>query len=139
MQELVYGLDELAQVAQWIRGQAKGSLLWCFYGEMGVGKTTLITELARQLGVKDQVSSPTFSLVNEYEAGSETVFHFDFYRVKDLEEVYDIGYETYFNSNAICLIEWPERIEPLLAGERYLKLNLSILENKRRIVAEVIE
>ena len=81
---------------------------------MGVGKTTLIKELVKQLGVTDTTSSPTFSLVNEYQGSNSTVFHFDFYRIQTEEEVYDIGIEDYFYQNAWCLIEWPNKIPNLI-------------------------
>ncbi len=86
-----------------------------FYGSMGAGKTTFIKALCGVLGVKDAVNSPTFAIVNEYlAAGGESIFHFDFYRIKKIEEAYDFGYEDYFYSGNLCLIEWPELIEELL-------------------------
>jgi tRNA threonylcarbamoyladenosine biosynthesis protein TsaE len=92
--------------------------LFAFYGEMGVGKTTMIGRILRALGVRDEVSSPTFSIVNEYLGNKgEKVYHFDFYRIESEEEAYDIGYEDYFYSGNLCFIEWPERIESLLPDD----------------------
>lgn len=89
-----------------------------FYGEMGAGKTTLIREICAQLGVTDVVNSPTFAIVNEYNAqDGEPIYHFDFYRINKTEEVYDFGYEEYFYSGNLCLIEWPEKIEEILPEE----------------------
>ncbi len=85
-----------------------------FYGAMGAGKTTLIRELCAQLGVTATVTSPTFAIVNEYR---DDVFHFDFYRIRRLEEAFDIGFQDYLDSGAWCLIEWPELVEPLLPDE----------------------
>jgi tRNA threonylcarbamoyladenosine biosynthesis protein TsaE len=86
-----------------------------FYGEMGAGKTTLIREMCAQLGVTDNVTSPTFALVNEYRtADGEPVFHFDFYRITRIEELFDLGYEEYFASGCLCLVEWPEKMGNLL-------------------------
>ena len=99
---------------------------WAFYGEMGVGKTTLIKEICHIKGVRDLISSPTFSLVNEYRtAGDETILHVDFYRIKSLEEVYDIGYEDYFYSGHLCLIEWPEKIAELLKEDEFIEIHLT--------------
>lgn len=89
-----------------------------FYGSMGAGKTTFIKAICDVLGVKDTVNSPTFAIVNEYLAASgESIYHFDFYRIKKIEEAYDFGYEDYFYSGNLCLIEWPELIEELLPEE----------------------
>ena len=86
-----------------------------FYGSMGAGKTTFVKAICDVLGVTDTVNSPTFAIVNEYLAASgESVYHFDFYRIKKIEEAYDFGYEDYFYSGNLCLIEWPELIEELL-------------------------
>ncbi|MFC2086168.1 tRNA (adenosine(37)-N6)-threonylcarbamoyltransferase complex ATPase subunit type 1 TsaE [Bacteroidota bacterium] len=99
-----------------------------FYGDMGVGKTTFIKALCKELDVIDTVSSPTFSLVNEYKTKeSNSIYHFDFYRINSIEEVYDLGYEEYFYSGNICFIEWPELIEELMP-ENCLKVR--ILENQ---------
>ena len=90
--------------------------VFAFYGKMGAGKTTFIKAMCQELGVSDTVTSPTFSLVNEYRSDTtgELIYHFDFYRIKKLDEVYDMGYEDYFYSGALCFIEWPELIEELL-------------------------
>ena len=103
-----------------------------FYGSMGVGKTTLIKELCNELGVKDIALSPTFSLVNEYQTKhNETVFHFDFYRIEDENEAYDIGIEEYFYSDAWSFVEWPENIVNLLPAD-VTKVYLTSLENGQR-------
>ncbi|EMR00651.1 tRNA (adenosine(37)-N6)-threonylcarbamoyltransferase complex ATPase subunit type 1 TsaE [Cesiribacter andamanensis] len=112
-------LENLQSVADeivvWLQGAPP---LWCFEGQMGAGKTTLITSLCRSLGVQDRVQSPTFSLVNEYlTREGELIYHFDFYRIEGPEEASRIGADEYFDSGTICLIEWPERIAPLLPHE----------------------
>jgi len=121
-----YTLKQLPQIAQQIiEKSSKKTLL--FYGSMGVGKTTLIKEVVKQLGVDDVVSSPTFSLVNEYQSrNGETIYHFDFYRIHNEEEALDIGIEDYFYNNDWCFIEWPEKVKnllPLNAVEIHLSLN----------------
>ncbi len=123
---LNYTLEQLPQIAQQIIDESSHKVL-LFYGEMGVGKTTLIKEIVKQLDVDDIVTSPTFSLVNEYQSSSgESLFHFDFYRIKNEEEVLDIGIEDYFYSNSWCFIEWPENVKnlvPLNAVKIHLFLN----------------
>lgn len=109
-----YALADLNQIAKDVISTSENKIL-LFYGEMGVGKTTLIKELCKELGIEDVTSSPTFSLVNEYHTNhGDIVYHFDFYRIEDEEEAYDIGIEDYFYSDAWCLIEWPENIQNLL-------------------------
>jgi len=109
-----YTLEELPAIANKIIKSAKNKVL-LFYGEMGVGKTTLIKELVKQLGSLDTVSSPTFSLVNEYHTVSgEKIYHFDFYRINNENEALDIGVEEYFYSGCWCLAEWPNKVENLL-------------------------
>ncbi len=121
-----YSLHQLPAIAKQIIKEAKHKTI-LFYGSMGVGKTTLIKEIIKQLGVDDNVSSPTFSLVNEYLSNtSETIYHFDFYRIESEDEALDIGIEEYFNVNAWCFIEWPEKVKnvlPLDAVEIHLSLN----------------
>ena len=131
-------LNTLDGAAQKIIAVADSHKLWCFHGEMGAGKTTLIQAICKSLGVTEEVTSPTFSLVNEYQSTSgKTIYHFDFYRIKSIEEVYDIGYEDYFYSDNICLIEWPSNIEDLLATEPLLHITIQKQsEDSRRIVVE---
>ena len=109
-----YLLDELPEIAKQVLEFSKHKIL-LFYGDMGVGKTTLIKELVKQLGVSDNVSSPTFSLVNEYHTNKgENVYHFDFYRIEKEEEAMDMGIEEYFYSDSYCFVEWPNKVENLL-------------------------
>lgn len=103
------------------------STVFAFYGKMGAGKTTFIKAVCECLGVEDVINSPTFAIVNEYRSDSgELIYHFDFYRIKKLEEVYDMGYEDYFYSGALCFIEWPELVEELLPADA---VKVSIEEN----------
>ena len=107
--------------------------VFAFYGKMGVGKTTFIKILCLKLGVIDNISSPTFSIINEYKtAQDESIFHFDFYRIKNVNEAFDLGYEDYFYSNSTCFIEWPEKIEELLP-ENCLKILIEEENNIRTI------
>ncbi|SNR15711.1 tRNA (adenosine(37)-N6)-threonylcarbamoyltransferase complex ATPase subunit type 1 TsaE [Tenacibaculum jejuense] len=109
-----YSLEEIEVIAKELISNSKHKIL-LFNGEMGVGKTTLIKEVCRVLGSNDIISSPTFSLVNEYHtATDEIIYHFDFYRINDEEEALDIGIEEYFDSGHWCLIEWPNNIKNLL-------------------------
>lgn len=126
-----YTLKKLSSIAAEIISSVKNKTL-LFYGEMGAGKTTLIKEICQQLGILDNISSPTFSLVNEYQTSKEErVFHFDFYRIEEEEEALDIGIEEYFDSDAWCLVEWPENIENLLPLGA-AQIHLSILDDEQR-------
>ena len=109
-------LDHIEEAALEFIGQMGDDTVFAFYGKMGAGKTTFIKALCKLLGVEDEVNSPTFAIINEYrsETTAELIYHFDFYRIKKLEEVYDLGYEDYFYSGALCFIEWPELVEELL-------------------------
>lgn len=128
-----YSLEELPQIAQEVIKNAKHKVL-LFFGEMGVGKTTLIKEIVKQLGVNDNVSSPTFSLVNEYlSENGESVFHFDFYRIDDENEALDMGIEEYFYSNNWCLVEWPNKIENLLPLES-VTVTITANSNQQRTI-----
>ena len=122
----VDSIEGLAEVSDYLISLRDEADVIAFYGSMGAGKTTLIKDLCHRMGVTDEVNSPTFAIVNEYvtEEG-ESVYHFDFYRIKKLEEAYDIDYENYFYSGNLCLIEWPELIEPLLP-ERYLRVDIRL-------------
>ncbi|WP_435415317.1 tRNA (adenosine(37)-N6)-threonylcarbamoyltransferase complex ATPase subunit type 1 TsaE [Polaribacter aestuariivivens] len=126
-----YSLKDLPEIAHTIITSVKNKTL-LFYGEMGVGKTTLIKEICKTLGVLDNISSPTFSLVNEYQTSKEEkVFHFDFYRIEDENEALDMGIEDYLYNNNWCLIEWPENVENLLPLES-VAIHLSTLEDGQR-------
>jgi tRNA threonylcarbamoyladenosine biosynthesis protein TsaE len=131
-------LNSLDAAAQFIIDTSPNQSFYTFKGEMGVGKTTLIQAMAKRFGSQDNVTSPTFSLVNEYaaeEGERNIIYHFDFYRIKSLEEVYDIGYEEYFYSNQFCFIEWPDKIERLLP-ENYIEIRISRIagdENTREL------
>ena len=129
------GLDDLPTVASRIIEFAQDQMIWLFIGEMGAGKTTLIKTLCQSLGVVDQVSSPTFSIVNEYATEkSKTVYHFDFYRLEDITEAIGIGAEDYFFSGNICLIEWPQVISPLLPDEFVTVHIEELLTGERKII-----
>ena len=107
--------------------------VFAFYGKMGAGKTTFIKAICEELGVDDVITSPTFAIVNEYTAQDGPVYHFDFYRIKKIEEVYDMGFEDYFYSGALCLIEWPELIEEVLP-EDAVKVTIEEKEDGSRAV-----
>ncbi len=115
MEIKIDNLEHIHEAARkFISAMGEGTV-FAFYGHMGAGKTTFIKAVCECLGVEDVINSPTFAIVNEYRAESgELIYHFDFYRIKKLEEVYDMGYEDYFYSGALCFIEWPELVEELL-------------------------
>ena len=125
------GLDEAARL--FLEHYANRSII-AFYGSMGAGKTTFIKALCWQLGVADTVTSPTFAIVNEYESTGGPVYHFDFYRIKRIEEVYDMGYEDYFYSGALCFIEWPELIEDILPDDA-VRVSITEQDDGRRVVS----
>ena len=111
----ISSLDHIADAARQFIDLMQGRTIFAFYGQMGAGKTTFIKALCEELGVEDQVTSPTFAIVNEYADGQgEPIYHFDFYRIRRQEEAYDIGFEDYTDSGCLCLMEWPELIEDLL-------------------------
>lgn len=127
----VNNLSDLPNVAEQLLNFAGDKKVFIFEGDMGAGKTTFIKTFCKVLGVEETVSSPTYSIVNEYESPNGAVFHFDFYRIKDIQEAYDLGYEEYFYGGGICLIEWPERIEDLLP-ENFIKVEVTILDESQR-------
>lgn len=114
----INGIEDYPQAArEFVKLLDKGRI-FAFYGKMGSGKTTFIKSICEELGVEDSINSPTFAIVNEYEDRNQnTIYHFDFYRIKSIEEVYNMGYEEYFYGDAICFMEWPELIEELLPEE----------------------
>ncbi len=127
------GLSELEQVSKNLVSHLGAPGLVLFTGEMGAGKTTLIGQICRQIGVEDEVSSPTFSLVNEYLGKDGTpVYHFDMYRIDDISEAYDMGIEEYFESNSWCFVEWPEKIEAILP-DNFIQIDIT-LEGQTRVI-----
>ena len=129
MQDITFeikSIEELSKVSDLLISWRDKSNIIAFYGNMGAGKTTLVKNLCSKLGVNDEVSSPTFALVNEYQTETfDSIFHFDFYRIKSLEEVFDIGYEDYFYGGGLCLLEWPELIDPLMP-EHFIKVEITL-------------
>ncbi|MCR4995249.1 MAG: tRNA (adenosine(37)-N6)-threonylcarbamoyltransferase complex ATPase subunit type 1 TsaE [Bacteroidales bacterium] len=142
MEIYIRNLDEMGEKAlDFIKAIGRHRVL-AFYGKMGAGKTTFIRALCDALGVKEPVTSPTFAIVNEYRAtmmpesmggGEAPVYHFDFYRIRRLEEAYDLGFEDYVYSGDLCLIEWPELIEDLLP-EDALHIDISVTEDGTRVI-----
>jgi tRNA threonylcarbamoyladenosine biosynthesis protein TsaE len=129
-----FDLKDLSIVSKEAIAAGKGVSIWLLEGEMGAGKTTLVKAIGRELGIKETVASPTFSIVNEYQtADGQTVFHFDFYRLKNETEAYDIGANEYFESGNLCIIEWPEKI-PTLIPDHYFKIKLEINDPQSRTI-----
>ncbi|MCJ0741759.1 tRNA (adenosine(37)-N6)-threonylcarbamoyltransferase complex ATPase subunit type 1 TsaE [Pedobacter montanisoli] len=117
--------DELNEVAKSLLKFAQGQKFIVFEGDMAAGKTTFIKAFCKALGSEDIINSPTFSIVNEYDSTHGIIFHFDFYRLKNIQEAYDIGYEEYFYSNLYCLVEWPQKVEELLP-DHYIKVKIDL-------------
>jgi tRNA threonylcarbamoyladenosine biosynthesis protein TsaE len=127
-------ISELSQAAKTLLTSLVDEKVFAFYAPMGAGKTTFIKAVCKELGITDTISSPTFSLVNEYVTmGGKKAYHFDFYRIKSTNEAYDMGYEDYLYSNAYCFIEWPEKIEELLP-EHYVKITIEVLNADSRLI-----
>ena len=123
-------LDELDGVAEAVLASLDGRTVVAFDAPMGAGKTTLISRIAAQLGAEDDVTSPTFAIVNQYE-GERTIFHFDMYRIERVEEALDFGCEEYLSSGELCLVEWPEKIEALLPDDTMV-VKIEILGDRER-------
>ncbi len=134
----INSIEQLPSVAESLLKNFPDERFYAFFGSMGVGKTTLIKEICAKLGVHDNVCSPTFAIVNEYsDAQGEPVYHFDFYRLKRLEEAYDIGYEEYFYSGCYCFTEWTEKIESILP-DHYLRIDIEERDKTRHLKAEAV-
>ncbi len=134
-----HNTEQLPEVAHQLLNTFSDERFFAFFGKMGVGKTTLIKELCAELGVEDNVCSPTFAIINEYsDRDDEPVYHFDFYRMKSLAEAYDIGYEEYFYSGNYCFTEWTEKIEELLP-EHYVRIDITESNGIRHLSANIIE
>ena len=135
MEITIQSLDLIHKAAQEFIKNMGTNKIYAFYGNMGAGKTTFIKAICQELGVEDIITSPTFSLVNEYTSNklNEPIYHFDFYRIKKIEEVYDMGYEDYFYSGHLCFLEWPELIEDLLP-EDAVKVEINVNADGTRTV-----
>jgi len=135
MEIKIKSLDQIHEAAKEFIAAIDENTVFAFYGKMGAGKTTFIKAICEELGVTDVINSPTFAIVNEYrsEETAELIYHFDFYRINKLEEVYDMGYEDYFYSGALCFIEWPELVEELLPGNT-IKVSIEEQEDGSRTV-----
>jgi len=130
----INSLSEINHIAARFIQAHPADRIFAFYGEMGAGKTTFIKALCEEMHVQDYVTSPTFALINEYKTDDErAIFHFDFYRIKNISEAYDFGYEDYFYSGDYCFIEWPELIESLLPSIA-VKVTIREIENGRRVI-----
>ena len=132
-------IKSLSKVAKNLIDHFPGQRIFAFYGKMGAGKTTFIQSVCKALGSDDNVTSPTFALINEYKTDKQlSIFHFDFYRINHIEEAFDLGYEDYLYSENYCLIEWPELIESLLP-ENIVKVKIEVAEDgTRNISAETV-
>ena len=133
-QIIVPSLSELPSAAKQVIQSIKDFKIIAVYGPLGVGKTTMIKEICKQMGVPDIVNSPTFALVNEYfTTDRKIIYHFDFYRINSIREAYDIGYEDFFFSGNLCFIEWPEKVEELLTDD-VLRVKMEETESGSRII-----
>lgn len=132
MKITINSLEELPALSKNILATHPDKKVFLLNGDMGAGKTTLIKELCRQLGVEDSISSPTFSIVNEYQATESPVYHFDFYRIENISEAHDMGAEEYFFSGHYCFIEWPEMISNLLpSSDKCVSIDIFVGEQTR--------
>lgn len=134
MEIRIKDINQIRSAARHFIDSMPAGKVFAFYGKMGAGKTTFIKAICEEMGVDDVITSPTFAIVNEYEtAEAETIYHFDFYRIKKLDEVYDMGYEEYFYSGNLCFIEWPELIEDLLPDDA-TKVTIEEAEDGSRVI-----
>lgn len=133
MEIKIQDLEHINEAAKQFVARIGDHKVFAFYGSMGAGKTTFIKAVCEELGVEDVITSPTFAIINEYTGQEGTIYHFDFYRIKKLEEVYDMGYEDYFYSGALCFIEWPELIDEVLPDDA-VKVSITEKEDGSRAI-----
>lgn len=139
MEIKIQDIEHIREAAREFINQIGEKRVFAFYGKMGAGKTTFVKAICEELGVEDVITSPTFAIINEYSITSSpsplpsTIYHFDFYRIKKLEEVYDMGYEDYFYSGALCFIEWPELIEEVLPDDA-VRVHIEVQPDDSRLV-----
>lgn len=129
----IKSLGDIDKAAKEFLAANKGKRHFAFYGSMGAGKTTFIKAVCEQLGTTDIVSSPSFAIINEYASAAGRIFHFDFYRIKNLEEAYNLGYEDYFFGDEYCFVEWPEKIEDIMP-EHFTTVKITATGDDSRIV-----
>lgn len=131
----IHNLQEIPDAIRWILNASNGEKVLAFIGEMGAGKTTLISEFCRQLGSNDRISSPTFSIVNEYLDGyGNPIYHFDFYRIKNIKEAAQIGFDEYLESGNFCFIEWPQLVKELLP-DNCIWIEIKEIEDQKRQIS----
>ena len=134
MEIKIQDIEHIREAAREFINQIGDRRVFAFYGKMGGGKTTFVKAICEELGVEDVITSPTFAIINEYtQPDGEPLYHFDFYRIKKLEEVYDMGYEDYFYSGALCFIEWPELIEEVLPDDA-VRVHIEVQPDDSRLV-----
>ena len=137
MKIVINDITQIGAAARDFLRETEGQRVFAFYGAMGAGKTTFIKALCKELGVKETVASPTFAIINEYrDREGASLSHFDFYRIRKLEEAFDFGYEDYFYSGSRCFIEWPELVEEVLPGET-LRISIREMDDGARIVERI--
>ena len=143
MEIIIKDIEHIREAAREFIEHIGEHRVFAFYGKMGAGKTTFVKAICEELGVDDVITSPTFAIINEYTTAHQpsdislqtsTIYHFDFYRIKKLEEVYDMGYEDYFYSGALCFIEWPELIEEILPDDA-IRVSITEQEDGSRVVS----
>ena len=130
--EKIYTFEETEQLSNWLLDEFSDYKIFCFSGNLGAGKTTMIASLCKLLGTLDQVSSPTFSIVNQYNTANDPIYHFDLYRLKNLEEAMDMGFVEYIYSGHYCFIEWPEKVTNILPQSLVVHCELSYLSMDKR-------
>jgi tRNA threonylcarbamoyladenosine biosynthesis protein TsaE len=133
-QGIAFSQSEISEVARKLIKDGNGLSVWALHGEMGAGKTTLVKALVAALGVNETTGSPTFSIVNEYRAANDKpIYHFDFYRIRNESEAFDIGTDEYFDSGNLCMVEWPEKIPSLLPANHF-EIQLEIIDQQSRLI-----